>query len=64
MKDIISNFVGEWIDEIQDGFVNGMQDVVLFLRENLKKLIESASGPEMAGMMGTLGTDTIMNYVT
>lgn len=38
-KEALTFFLGEWIDELQDGFVNGMQDVVLFFRENFKALI-------------------------
>ena len=24
MKDALSNFIGEWIEELQDGFINGI----------------------------------------
>jgi len=64
IKDSLIFFIGEWIDELQDGFKNGMSDVVVFLRENFKKLIQVGTGPEMGMMIGALGTDTIMNYVT
>jgi len=64
IKDSLIFFIGEWIDELQDGFKNGMSDVVVFLRENFKKLIQAGTGPEMGMMIGALGTDTIMNYVT
>jgi hypothetical protein len=64
MKGDFSNFIGEWIDETQDGFVNGMQDVVIFYRENLKLMIEAGAGPEMGSMLSGLGTDTIMKYIT
>jgi hypothetical protein len=64
MKDDVSYFIGEWIEELQDGFVNGMSDVVIFFRENAKVLIEACSGPEMAGMLSAFGTDTMMQYVT
>jgi len=39
MKDALAYFIGEWIEELQDGFMNGMQDVVVFFRENFKILI-------------------------
>jgi hypothetical protein len=64
MKDIFANFIGEWIEELQDGFVNGMSDVVVFFRENFKIMIEAGAGPEMGMMMGGIGTDSIMKYVT
>lgn len=64
MKDALAYFIGEWIEELEDGFHNGMQDVVIFFRENFKKLIELAAGPEMGMMVSMLGTDTIMNFVT
>jgi hypothetical protein len=63
-KDALTFFIGEWIDELQDGFINGMQDVVIFFRENFKTLIQVGAGPEMGMMIGTFGTDTIMNQIT
>lgn len=39
MKDALAYFIGEWVDELQDGFLNGIQDVVMFYRENFKVLI-------------------------
>ncbi len=64
VKDALILLIGEWIDELQDGFKNGMSDVVIFLRDNFKALIQAGAGPEMGMMIGALGTDTIMNYVT
>ena len=64
MKDVVSYALGDTIDELQDGFENGMQDVVILFRENLKGLIEAAAGPEMAPFVGGLGTDQIMSKIT
>lgn len=64
MNDVIIFFLGELIEELQDGFSNGMQDVVIFLRENILNLIKVGTGPEMSMMVGMLGTDTIMGKVT
>ncbi len=41
-----------------------MQDVVVFFRQNFRVVLEAGAGPEMGSMVGGLGTDTIMNYVT
>ena len=64
MKDALAYFIGEWIDELQDGFMNGMQDVVVFYRENFKVIIRAGAGPEMGEMLGGIGTNTVMQYVT
>jgi len=40
MKDTMTSFVGELIDELKDGFTSEMTDVVIFFRENIKKGIE------------------------
>jgi hypothetical protein len=64
MKDALIYFFGDLIEELQDGFSNGMQDVVIFMRENILKLIKEGTGPEMSMMVGMLGTDTIMGIVT
>jgi hypothetical protein len=63
MKDAIAYFIGEWIEELQDGFINGMSDVVIFFRDNFKDLIIAGAGPEMGMMIQMMGTDTIMRYV-
>jgi hypothetical protein len=64
IKDALIYFFGDLIEELQDGFSNGMQDVVIFMRENILKLIKEGTGPEMSMMVGVLGTDTIMGIVT
>lgn len=63
MQDVLSYFIGEWIDELQDGFMHGMSDVVVFYRENLKTMLLTAGGPEMGGMISSMGTETAMQYV-
>ena len=64
MKDALSFLIGEWIEELEDGFHNGMQDVVIFFRENLKRVVEQAVGPEMGMMVAMMGTDSIMKFIT
>jgi hypothetical protein len=64
MKDEFSDLIGEWIEELQDGFVDGMSDVVVFFRTNFRIMLEVSGGAEMGAMMSTLGLDTVMNYVT
>jgi hypothetical protein len=64
MKDALSFLIGEWIEELEDGFHNGMQDVVIFFRENLKRVVQQAVGPEMGMMVAMMGTDSIMKFVT
>lgn len=64
MKDALAYFIGDMIDELQDGFINGYSDVVVFFRENFKKLLAAGAGPEMGMFLGSFGTDQIMTYVT
>lgn len=64
MTDVLSDFIGEWVDELQDGFVNGMQDAVVFFRENFRVLIEAGAGPEFGPMMGGMGINSLMRYIT
>ena len=64
MKDVLSDAIGEWIEELQDGFVNGMSDVVVFYRENFRVLLEAGAGPEMGSMVSSLGVSTVMRYIT
>jgi hypothetical protein len=64
MANVLSDFIGELIEELQDGFENGMSDVIVFFRENIRILLEVAAGPEMGAMVSGLGTDTFMKLVT
>ena len=64
MKDALNYFFGETIEELQDGFQNGLQDTVVFLRENILTLIKEGTGPEMSMMVGMLGTNTVMDLIT
>jgi hypothetical protein len=63
MKKILQSFIGELIDELQDGFVNGVQDVVQFIRENVRVLLESSGGSEMAVFIN-MGVDSIMKLIS
>ena len=64
MKDVLAEAIGEAIDELQDGFVNGMSDVVVFFRSNFRILLEAGAGPEMGSMVAGMGTETIMSYIS
>eukprot|EP00347_Sterkiella_histriomuscorum_P022410 403338593 len=64
MKDHFADLIGEWIEELQDGFVNGLSDVVVFLRSNFRVMLEVGGGPEMGGMISSMGIEPVMNYVT
>lgn len=53
---LLQNFIGEIIDELKDGFENEMQDVVVFLRENVRVLLHQGGGSEMGPMLN-MGTE-------
>ena len=63
MKLVLSNFIGEWVEELQDGFVDGMSDVHKFFRENFRIMLEVAGGPSMGGMISGMGTDSMLTAV-
>jgi hypothetical protein len=58
------HFIGEWIDELKDGFTDGMTDTVFFFRENINNSMKKAGGEEMGAMLEGFGTDMIMGYIT
>lgn len=41
-----------------------MSDVVVFFRANFRVMLEVGGGPDMGGMIGMMGIEPIMNYVT
>lgn len=63
MKDALAYFIGEWFEELQDGFHNGMQDVMIFFRDNFKALLIAAAPPDMGMMISMMGTDVVMKYI-
>lgn len=48
MKILMQNFAGEIIDELIEGFEQGMDDVMKFFRENIVIMLLTGYGPEMA----------------
>ena len=64
IKDRMADFIGELTEELQDGFHNGLSDVILFFRANVRVQLEVAGGPEMGGMMSAMGLEKAMNLIT
>jgi hypothetical protein len=54
--------IGEWMDELQDGFVEGSSGFLAFLRHNIVRGLTIATGP-MAPMVVPMGTDTMLGYI-
>ena len=50
------------MDELKDGFENEMQDVVIFLRQNIDKIVKDGLGPEME-MFSSMATNKIMQEI-
>jgi len=61
IKVALEDFIGEWVDEMQDGFEDGMTDVVRFFKDNSQHAMQ---GGELEMMMTMMGTETIMKYIS
>lgn len=60
---MLRNFIGEWIEELEDGFENGRDDVITFFKQNISIMLEVAGGPAMGGMISMMGTGQVLNFV-
>ena len=61
-SELINKFklmIGEMIDELKDGFENEMQDVAVFLRGNVDKIVKDGLGPDME-IFASMATNKIM----
>jgi len=55
--------IGEVIGEIEDGFIDGMNDVLPFIKENMKTMITEACDPKNAALAVMMALPPIMNFV-
>lgn len=54
--------IGEVVDELKDGFENEMQDVVVFLRLNIDKIVKDGLGSDME-IFSSMATNKIMDQI-
>lgn len=64
MQDCMAEFIGELTEELQDGFHNGLSDVILFYRANVRIQLEVAGGPEMGMLLSSMGLEKAMGLIT
>mmetsp|Transcript_29793 Transcript_29793/g.22094 ORF Transcript_29793/g.22094 Transcript_29793/m.22094 type:complete len:94 (-) Transcript_29793:527-808(-) len=54
--------LGEVIDELKDGFTNELEDVKMFLRLNIRHMLETHGGADIAPML-QMGVEQIMTLI-
>ena len=62
-KNMAIEIIGEVIGEIEDGFIDGMNDVLPFIKENMKTMITEACDPKNAALAVMMALPPIMNFV-
>ena len=55
--------IGKAIEEIEDGFIEGMNDVLPFLKANVTAFVKAACDPRQAIMATVMGVPPIMKYI-
>ena len=55
--------VGEVVCDIEEGFIEGMNDVNVFLKENATVVVKAANSPEKAALASMMAVPQIMKYV-
>ena len=53
----------KWISELEDGFVNGVDDVLPFVKENLTELLKSSCEPQKQVIVTVMGITPIMKFI-
>lgn len=55
--------IGTIVSEIEDGFIEGLNDVLPFLKSNVTEFVKSACAPAQAIMATVMGVPPIMAYI-
>jgi len=63
INDMATDLIGQYVSEVEDGFIEGVPDIIVFLRENIKALFKAACDPSKAAMAVMMGVPPIMAYV-
>ena len=63
MKIKSSIVINKWIDELEEGFVDGSDDVIPFLKENVSELLKSACEPAKKSLVSMMGTGPIIKFI-
>ena len=63
LKRLATQFIGQYIGEVEDGFIEGLNDILPFIQENLKALIRVSCDPSKAPMAEMMGVPPIMAFV-
>ena len=62
LKSLLEKFVGEAIDDLQDGFINGEEDLWKWIEFNVKDYNISSAPPAM-NMMANMKSQQQMNML-
>lgn len=53
----------KWISEMQDGFVDGFDHALLYLKENIKTILTASCEPSKAKIVVIMGLDPIVKFI-
>ena len=63
MKIKSSIVITKWIEELKEGFIDGSDDVIPFLKENVSELLKSACEPAKKSLVSMMGTGPIIKFI-
>ena len=55
--------IGKIVEELEEGFIEGLNDVLPFLKANFTPLIKAGCDPSKAAIAGVMATPPIMKYI-
>ena len=58
-----TDLIGQFVSENENGFIEGMNDLIPFLRENTKAMIRAISEPQQATAAEVVVATSFMKYV-
>ena len=55
--------IGAIVEELEEGFIDGMNDLLPFLKANVSELLKAVSSPSKAALLVAVGVGPIMKYI-
>jgi hypothetical protein len=55
--------IGKIVEELEEGFIEGLNDVLPFLKANITPLVKAGCDPSKAAIAGVMATPPIMKYI-
>lgn len=63
LKGKMGTTIASWIDELEEGFVNGPDNVIAFLKENVAEILKASCEPSKKMIVNMMGVPPVMKFI-